>query len=82
VVDGVTTIYGSLHECKQETDDPTDHIAICEIYDKDNFKYTLQSHRKGVIEIAARRIRTGKELKELLEKQAYKVIRFLDLSKI
>jgi hypothetical protein len=82
VVNGITTIYGTLHECKQETDDPTDHLAMCEIYDQDNFKYTIQSQRKGILEIVAKRIRTSKELKELLEKQAFKVTRFSDLTKI
>ena len=79
MVNGVTIIYGSLHECKQETDDPTDHIAMCEIYDQNNFKYTIQSLRKGIVEIVAKRIRTDKELNELLEKQASKVISFTKL---
>lgn len=82
VVEGVTMLYGSLHECKQETDDPTDHIAMCEIYDHDNFKYTIQSSRKGILEIASRRIRTGKELNELLEKQANTAISFAELLKL
>ncbi len=50
----------SVHECKQESDDPTDHIVMCEMYDQDNFKYTIQSFRKGLVEIVARRIRTAK----------------------
>jgi hypothetical protein len=82
VVNGVTIIYGSLHECKQETDDQTDHIAMCEIYDQDNFKYTLQSLRKGILEIFARRIRTGKELNELLKKQASSAISFEELCEL
>jgi hypothetical protein len=66
-VNGVTILHGSLHECKQESDDPTDHIATCEMYDQDNFKYTIQSFRKGLVEIMARRIRTAEELNKLLK---------------
>ena len=72
-VNGVTILHGSLHECKQEGDDPTDHIAVCEMYDQNNFKYTIRSSRKGLVEIVARRIRTAKELKALMEKQSEKV---------
>jgi hypothetical protein len=72
-VNGVTVLHGSLHECKQESDDPTDHVAICEIYDHDNFKYTIQSLRKGLTEITAKRVRAGEELNALMEKQANKV---------
>lgn len=78
-VNGVIVLHGSLHECKQETDDPTDHIALCEMYDQDNFKYTFQSFRKGIVEIVARRIRTGAALNELLEKQADSVISFAEI---
>jgi hypothetical protein len=70
VVNGLTIIYGSLHECKQEGDDPTDHIVICELLDNNRFRYSLQSYRKGILEIDATRIRTAKELNALLEKQA------------
>jgi hypothetical protein len=69
-VNEVTVLYGIVHECKQEVDDPTDHIAMCEMYDQDNFKYTIQSFRKGLLEIVAKRIRTAKELNYLLDKQA------------
>jgi hypothetical protein len=81
VVDGITVIYGFGHECKQETDDPTDHIVKCEIFDQDNFKYTISSFRKGLIEIEARRIRTGKELNMLMRKQAEKVPGFSETAK-
>jgi hypothetical protein len=81
-VNGKTVLHGSLHECKQESDDPTDHIAQCEIYDQDNFKYTIQSFRKGIVEIDARRIRTAKELNELLEKQAGATISFAELTEL
>ena len=60
-------------------DDPTDHIVMCEILDNDNFRYTLQSFRKGILEIVARRIRTAKELNALLEKQAKTAISFSEL---
>jgi hypothetical protein len=70
VVDGVTVIYGFGHECKQETDDPTDHIVRCEMIDHDNFIYTIRSFRKGIIEITARRILTGAALNTLSVKQA------------
>jgi hypothetical protein len=79
---GLTVLHGSLHECKQETDDPTDHSAICEIYDQDNFKYTISSYRKGLLEIVATRIRTAKELNELLEKQACTTISFSELTEL
>jgi hypothetical protein len=81
-VNGVTVLYGCAHECKQESDDPTDHIVMCEMYDQDNFKYTISSFRKGLIEIVARRIRTGNELNALLEKQAAKTIHFSEISRI
>jgi len=76
VTDDKTTLYGVCHECKQEGDDPTDHIVMCEIFDQNNFKYTITSFRKGVTEIVAWRIRTAKELKALMEKQTEKVQSF------
>jgi len=79
VIDNVTILYGFGHECKQECDDPTDHIAMCELYDNDNFKLTIRSFRKGLLEIVARRIRTGKELDALLKKQTKGVISFTEL---
>ncbi len=82
IVDDVSILYGSLHECKQEGDDPTEHITLCEMYNNDNFRYTLRSFRKGVLEIEARRIRTGKELNALLEKQAESAADFVELCKI
>ena len=82
IVDDVSILYGSLHECKQEGDDPTEHIALCEIYNNDNFRYTIRSFRKGVLEIEARRIRTGKELNAMLEKQADTALSFAEVSKM
>ena len=81
VVDGITVLYGYGHECKQETDNPTDHIVRCEMFDHDHFRYTIHSFRKGLVEIEARRVRTGKELNELLEKQARKVPGFPSTTK-
>ena len=81
-VNGINVLYGFCHECKQESDDPTDHIVICEILDNDNFRYTLQSFRKGILEIAASRIRTAKELNALLEKQAETAISFSELHRL
>lgn len=78
-VDGITVIYGFGHECKQECDDPTDHIVMCELLDQDNFKYTIQSFRKGLLEILFKRIRCGKELNELLELQASKAVSFEEI---
>lgn len=69
VIDGITILYGSVHECKQEGDDPTDHIAMCHIYDNDNFKYTIQSDRKGILEIDFNRVRTASELTSILKEQ-------------
>lgn len=75
-IDQVNVLYGFVHECKQEGDDPTDHIAMCEMFDKDNFKYTVQSFRKGLLEIEAGRIRNAIELNEILENQTKTVISF------
>lgn len=82
VVDGVTVLYGFIHEFKQETDDPTEHIVMCEMHDQDNFKYTIRSFRKGLTEIVSNRIRIGKELNTLLDKQVAKAISFNELLKL
>ena len=47
VGNGVTVLYGFGHECKQESDDPTDHIVMCEMYDPDRFKYTARKFPEG-----------------------------------
>lgn len=65
---GIKVLYGFIHECKQEGDGPTEHIIKCEMIDKDNFKYTVQSFRKGLTEIEYRRINTGKKLKNMMKK--------------
>ncbi|QQS51755.1 MAG: hypothetical protein IPM71_03250 [Bacteroidota bacterium] len=76
IVNGVTFLYGFVHECKQEGDDPTEHILLCEIIDQNNFKYTLQSFRKGIVEIAATRIRTARELRAILATQTKNIKTF------
>jgi len=77
----VKTIYGFGNECKQETSDITDHILKCEIIDQDNFKYTLQSFKKGLVEIVAHRIRTSNELEALMKKQASAVVNIKEIEK-
>jgi hypothetical protein len=52
---------------------------MCEFYDTDNFKYTIRSFRKGLLEIVAKRIRTGMELNELLAKQVDGIVGFEEL---
>jgi hypothetical protein len=47
----------------------------------DKFKYTLQSFRKGLLEIYSERIRTARELNELLENQTKTGIHFSNPSK-
>ena len=79
-IEGTTVLYGFVHECKQETDDPTDHIVMCEMYNQDKFKYTINSFKKGLTEIIATRIRTRDELKEIMEKQTHVVSGFTELS--
>lgn len=78
-INGVRMLYGFVHECKQESDDPTEHIISCKIVDEDNFTYTIRSFRKGVVEIFARRVRSGNKLEDLMEKQAGKIKQFSDL---
>lgn len=78
-VEGATILYGFVHECKQETDDLTNHIVKCEMFDRDNFKYTISSFKKGLTEITATRIRTRQELKEIMKKQISIVSDFTEL---
>jgi hypothetical protein len=68
-ISGITVLFGMVHECKQEGDDPTDHIAMCEIYDQANFKYTIRSDRKGILEIDFKRVRTAGELTSIMKEQ-------------
>ena len=78
-VNGLTIIYGFGHEGKQECDDRTDHILMCKMIDQDHFNYTIRSFRKGLLEIAFKRIRSGNELNILLGKQADKAISFEEM---
>lgn len=82
VVEGITILHGILNECKQESDDPTLHIARCELYDQDHFRYSIQSSSKGLTEIVATRIQTSKELTELLKKQTKSAKRFKANNKV
>ena len=81
-INQVSVLYGFVHECKQEGDDPTEHIAMCEMYNQNKFKYTIQSYRKGLIEIVATRIRTAKNLDTLMKKNANKIVDFAALNKM
>jgi len=78
-INGITTVYGFGQETKQETDDLTDHILMMEMIDKDNFKYTIRSFRKGHVEILFKRIKTSEVLSELIKNQVKKVISFEEL---
>ncbi len=82
VVNGISILYGFCHECKQECDDPTDHIIRCELLDNNSFRYTIQSFRKGILEIDASRIRTANELNALLKKQADTTVSFSELLRL
>ena len=66
VVNGKTVVYGFVHECKKEGDDPCDHIAKCEIIGQDNFVYTITSFLKGTLRITGKRLRTAEELNKIL----------------
>ena len=81
IVNGVNILYGFGHECKQESDDLTNHIILCEMTDQNNFKYTLRSFKKGIIEIKARRIRTAELLKTLMKDEVKEIKPCTDLLK-
>ena len=70
--EGKNILYGYGHECKQESDGTTDHILKCEMLDQDNFKYSLRSFKKGLIEIHAKRTRTAEELELLMKSDGVK----------
>ena len=78
-VNGVNILYGFGHECKQESDDLTNHIISCEMTDQNNFKYTIRSFKKGIIEIKAKRTRMAKELKTLMKDEVKEIMPFADL---
>jgi len=77
-INNITNIYGFCNECKQESDDLTNHIILCEMLDGDHFKYTISSFQKGLVEIQAKRIRTADELKCLMKDPNIKVELFTD----
>ena len=52
---GIKVLYGFVHECKAEVDEPAEYIAMCELTDTANFKFTSQSYRRGLVEIVASR---------------------------
>lgn len=71
-VNGVTVLYGSLRERTTNGGLPTEHIAMCELTDQNNFKYTILSYRKGILEMLAKRNLTPDEMNTITEKQAEK----------
>lgn len=73
-INGVTVLYGTVHVCEKEGDDPADYIAMCELLDQDHFRYTIQSYRKGIVEITANRVSTdGNSIHTREHNQAAKV---------
>ena len=70
IVNDVRVLYGILHECKQESEMPTEHIIICEMFNQKKFKFTIRSFEKGTIEIDAKRIKTAKALHAIMKDQA------------
>jgi hypothetical protein len=71
-VNGVTVLYGSLRERTSDGGLPTEHIAMCELTGKNNFKYTILSYRKGILEMVAKRTVTPDDMNTITEKQAEK----------
>lgn len=59
-LNGIKVLYGFVHECKEEGDEPAEYIAMCELTDTANFKFTSQSYRRGILEVEASRIGTSK----------------------
>lgn len=80
VINGTTVIYGFGHECKQEVDDPNNIIIQCEILGQDKFRYSIQSFRKGLVEIESNRLRSAEALNALLQMQAGTVSDFWELA--
>jgi hypothetical protein len=60
VVNGITVLYGSLRERTTYGGLPTEHIAMCELNNQNNFKYTILSYRKGILEMVAKRTGTAR----------------------
>jgi hypothetical protein len=69
VVNGITVLYGSLRERTSDGGLPTEHIAMCELNDQNNFKYTILSYRKGILEMVAKRNEIDQEMNAIAEEQ-------------
>lgn len=69
IVNNIKVLYGIVHECKQESEMPSEHIILCEMNSLNNFKFTLRSFEKGIIEIDAKRIKTAKALRDIMKEQ-------------
>jgi hypothetical protein len=68
-VNGITVLYGSLRERTTDGGLPTEYIAMCELTNRDNFKYTTLSYRKGILEMVAKRTGTIHEMDTITDKQ-------------
>ena len=69
IVNDVKVLYGIMHECKQESEMPTEHIILCEMINLNTFKFTINSFEKGVIEIEANRLKTAEALRAEMKDQ-------------
>lgn len=77
-VNGITVLYGSLRERTAEGGLPTEHIAMCELKDENNFKYTILSYRKGILEMVAKRTGTVREINVIQAKRDETVISHIE----
>lgn len=57
-MNGIDVLFGFIHECETEGKDPAEHIALCELYDANKFKFTSQSYSRGITEVIAKRLQT------------------------
>ncbi|MGB3675173.1 MAG: hypothetical protein WA988_12090 [Candidatus Nanopelagicales bacterium] len=57
-MNGIDVLFGFIHECDMKDDDPAEHIALCELYDVNKFKFTSQSYKSGIMEVIAKRSQT------------------------
>jgi len=69
IINNVKVLYGIVHECKQESETPTDHTIFCEMFNLNTFKFTMNSFEKGVIELKAKRLKTAKALHAIMKDQ-------------
>lgn len=77
-VNGITVLYGSLRERTTDGGLPTEHIAMCELKDENNFKYTILSYRKGILEMVAKRTGTVREINVIQAKRDETVISHIE----